>query len=62
MGEIESNISNCLLKKGSMFKLIYQVQAQKQSWFTVQYNSLNETKVSFLKHGIWVEEDELLEN
>lgn len=62
LGEIEFNISNCLLKKGSLFKLIYQVKARSNSWFTVQYTSLNEPKISFLKHGLWVPEDQLLEN
>jgi hypothetical protein len=38
------------------------VQGDRPSWFTVHYTSLNQTKVTFLKRGLWVQEDHLLEN
>lgn len=62
LGEIEGNISNCLLKKGSLFKLVYQIKTDTKSWFTIHYNSLNQTKVTFLKKGLWIDNDHLQQN
>ena len=62
LGEIESNISNCLLKRGSLFKLVYKIDSPKPTWFTINYTSLNQTKVTFLKNGVWVEEENMLDN
>ena len=41
LGEIESSISNRLLKRGSLFKIVYQASTDKPSWFTIHYTSLN---------------------
>ena len=41
LSEIETNISSKLLKKGSLFKFVYQLNSDKDTWFTVHFTTLN---------------------
>jgi hypothetical protein len=50
-------ISNKLLKKGSLFKFVYQLDEGNDIWFSIEYkksnNAKNKTRVHFIKTGIW---------
>ena len=34
---IEDKISNNLLKKGSLFKFVYQIETFSDNWFTMEF-------------------------
>lgn len=34
---IEDKISNNLLKKGSMFKFVFQIETLADNWFTIEF-------------------------
>lgn len=51
---IEDKISNNLLKKGSLFKFVYQIETFSDNWFTVEFKDSQEVRIHFIKTGIWI--------
>lgn len=54
ISKIESDISSKLLKKGSIFKFVYQINSIAESWFTVKVKENGQVKIHFIKNGIWI--------
>ena len=54
LSTIEDTISNRLLKKGSLFKFVYQLDSVSDSWFSIELKESNELRIHFIKTGIWV--------
>jgi hypothetical protein len=59
---IESRINENLLKKGSLFKFVYQTEEISDNWFTVEYRQNNSLKIHFIKTGIWIYHQKMKEN
>lgn len=47
-------ISNQLLKNGSLFKFVFQLNCDKNIWFSIRFDGKNSPHLSFLKHGLWL--------
>lgn len=47
-------ISNQILKRGSLFKFVYQINSISDIWFTVDIRESHEIKLRFIKNGIWI--------
>jgi hypothetical protein len=42
------------MKKGSLFKVVYQTETILDNWFTIEYKDSEDIKVHFIKNGVWV--------
>ncbi len=51
---IEDKISNNLLKKGSLFKFVFQIETLADNWFTIEFKDSEEISIHFIKTGIWI--------
>lgn len=51
-----------MLKKGSIFKFVYQLDHETKSWFTISSNSSKELKIIFIKNSVWVHSDFMADN
>lgn len=60
--EIEDKISNNLLKKGSMFKFVFQIETLADNWFTLEWKDSEEVNIHFIKTGIWIYNKNMLQN
>ena len=58
---IEDQISNKLLKRGSLFKFVYKIDHQSDIWFSIEYKKLQELRVHFIKTGLWAYTKEMTE-
>ena len=47
-------MSNKLLKKGSLFKFVFQVSKLSDTWFSIELRESKEIKIHFIKNGIWI--------
>ncbi len=43
-----------MLKPGSLFKFVYQINTNSESWFSVELKDNNTLRVHFIKNGIWI--------
>ena len=50
---IEDQISNKLLQRGSLFKFVYKLDALEDIWFSIEYKHQQEMRVHFIKTGVW---------
>lgn len=50
---IEDQISNKLLKRGSLFKFVYKIDHESDIWFSIEYKQQQEMRIHFVKTGIW---------
>ena len=57
--KIENIISNQLLKRGSLFKFVFQLNCEKEIWFSVELDGLSKPHISFLKNNTWLYHREL---
>lgn len=51
---VEEMISNQLLKKGSLFKFVYQINEISDIWFSIELRESSQLKLHFIKNGIWI--------
>lgn len=61
LAKVENTISNQLLKNGSLFKFAFQLNCDRNIWFTFRFDHAKPT-LSFLKHGVWLHSPALQEN
>ena len=54
LATIEENISKTLVKKGSIFKFVFEVAELAHNWFAIEVRKNKELKIHFLKTGIWI--------
>jgi len=47
-------MSNKLLKKGSIAKFIYKIDAASDNWFLIEYKQQQHLGIHFLKSGVWI--------
>lgn len=59
---IEDKISNNLLKKGSMFKFVFQIETLADNWFTIEFKDSEEISIHFIKTGIWIYNKKMTQN
>lgn len=50
---IEDQMSNKLLKVGSLAKFVYKVDHESDIWFLIERKKHQETQVRFIKTGLW---------
>lgn len=53
LATIEENISKTLVKKGSIFKFVFEVAELAHNWFAIEVRKSKELRIHFLKTGIW---------
>jgi hypothetical protein len=54
LSTIENTISNRLLKAGSLFKFVFQLNCDKHVWFSFNIDSQSVPHLTFLKSGLWL--------
>jgi hypothetical protein len=55
LAAIEHKISNeSILRSGSIFKLVFQVEELGENWFAVELDKAKQLRLHFLKSSIWV--------
>lgn len=59
---IQSQISNKLLQRGSLFKFVYKLRYEGDIWFSIEYKRQQQMRVHFIKSGIWCYRKEMPEN
>ena len=59
---IEDQISNKLLKPGSLFKFVYKMASQSDIWFSIDRKRHQDTSIRFVKTGLWAYTPEMEEN
>jgi hypothetical protein len=61
LAKVEDTISNQLLKNGSLFKFAFQLNCDRNIWFTFRFDHARPA-LSFLKHGLWLHHPALHDN
>lgn len=59
---IEDQISNKLLQRGSLFKFVYKLDALQDIWFSIEYKHQQQMRVHFIKTGVWASYKEMETN
>lgn len=54
LSKLENIISNQLLKTGSLFKLVFQLNCDKNLWFSFHLDANEVPHLSFLKNSMWI--------
>lgn len=54
LAKLENIISNQLLKAGSLFKMVFQVNSEKNLWFSFYIDANDTPHLTFLKNGLWI--------
>ena len=54
LAKLENIISNQLLKSGSLFKLVFQLNSNDNLWFSFYVDSNEVPHLTFLKKGLWI--------
>ncbi len=59
---IEDQMSNKLLREGSLVKFVYKLDHESDIWFLIELKLHQEMQIRFVKTGLWAYTPELSEN
>lgn len=59
LATLEYRISNSLVKKGSIFKFVFEVEELGENWFAIEVKENKSLRLHFLKSGIWIYEKDM---
>lgn len=59
---IEDQMSNKLLKMGSLVKFVYKINHESDIWFQVEHKLHQETQIRFIKTGVWAYTEDMQDN
>ena len=59
---IEDEMSNKLIKKGSLVKFVYKIDHESDIWFLVEKKKYQDMKIRFIKTGLWVHTPNMEDN
>lgn len=62
LSKLENIISNQLLKAGSLFKMVFQLNCDKHLWFSFHLDANEQPHLTFLKNGIWISNEALVQH
>jgi hypothetical protein len=60
LATIEYKISNSLVKKGSIFKFVFEVEELGENWFAIEVKENKSLRLHFLKSSIWIYEKSII--
>jgi hypothetical protein len=59
---IEDEMSNKLIKKGSLVKFVYKIDHESDIWFLVEKKKYQDMRIRFIKTGLWVHTPNMEDN
>lgn len=56
---MEDQMSNQLLKLGSLVKFVYKINHESDVWFQIEHKLRQDTQIRFIKTGVWAYTQEM---